>query len=384
MQNAIQFGAGNIGRGFIGAFLSKSGYKVTFVDINEDILKALNTQKSYKIFIKDVECFEEKIENISAINSLSKEILDTILNANIITTALGPLVLPKIAVSIANGIKLRKEKNVTQFLNIIACENMVGATDFLKEEIIKYLNNEEIAYLNEYIGFPNSSVDRIVPPIKNENIVDVTVEKFYEWNVEKSKLKGDIPEIFGMNLVDNLISYVERKLFTLNTGHAITAYLGYLKNYRTIDESIEDEKILNIVKGAMIESGKGLVKKYNLDLEEHLKYIDKILNRFKNKYLEDDVIRVGREPLRKLSEKDRLVNPLITAKNYDLGIDNLIIGISAALHYKNKDDKQSLELQKDIETLGLKETIKKISNIDDIGILEKIEECYKNTGSFIN
>ena len=50
----------------------------------------------------------------------------------------------------------------------------------------------------------------------------------------------------------------------------------------------------------MIESGKGLIAKYNFDEEAHYKYINKIIDRFKNPYLKDDVARVGREPLRKL------------------------------------------------------------------------------------
>lgn len=383
MKKAIQFGAGNIGRGFIGALLSQSGYEVVFADVNEEILSEINSQKKYTIFIKDVESYEEEITNIKGVNVSSQQLIEEIKDASIITTAVGPLVLPKIAINIATGIKFRKDNNVTDFLNIIACENMVSATDFLKEEIIKNLDAEEIEYLNKYIGFPNSSVDRIVPPVKNENIIDVTVEKFYEWNVEESKFKGEIPKIEGMNLVGNLTAYVERKLFTLNTGHAITAYLGYLKNYKTIDESIKDEKIKAIVKEAMKESGIGLAKKHNLDLEKHFEYIDKIIKRFENHYLKDDVIRVGREPLRKLGEKDRLINPLMTAKGFGLTVENLLIGIASALHYTNQEDKQSLEIQEDIKNLGLKETVKRISNITDEELLNKIEDNYNNIKELI-
>ena len=383
MKKAIQFGAGNIGRGFIGALLSKSNYFVTFVDVNQELLEAINNQKKYKIFVKDVECFEETIQNIEALHSNDKDLPKKILDASIITTALGPLVLPKIAPVIAEGIKLRKQNNILTFLNIIACENMVCATDFLKQEIIKYLDSEEIEYLNKYIGFPNSSVDRIVPPVKTDNIIDVTVEKFYEWNVEKDNIKGQNLDIEGMNLVSNLQSYVERKLFTLNTGHSITAYLGFLKGYKTIDQSIQDEKIFNIVKNAMQESGRGLSKKHNLNLEEHFKYIDKILSRFKNKYLEDDVVRVGREPLRKLSETDRLVKPLLTAKKYGFDVENLIIGIAAALNYKAENDQQSIDMNNIIISLNFKDAVKKITNISDLNLINDIEDKFVNIKSFI-
>ena len=378
MKRAIQFGAGNIGRGFIGGLLSKSGYHVVFADVNTAILDAINRDKKYKILIKDVDCFEEEITNISAVSSLSEDILKEIETAEIITTAVGPLVLPRIAPTIAKGISSRRTKNINTELNIIACENAVCASDLLKEEVLKHLDKEDKEYVNQYVGFPNSSVDRIVPPCKNDNPLDVTVEKFYEWNVEKSGFKGEIPTIEGMNLVGNLMAYVERKLFTLNTGHAITAYLGYINGYKTVDESIADEKILDVVKNAMRESGQGLAKKHNLDLEKHYIYIDKIINRFKNPHLNDDVMRVGREPLRKLSSKDRLIKPLFTAKSYDIDVDILIIGVSAALHYDNKEDKQSIELQNYIKELGVKDALVKVSGINNDDVLDKVEEMYNS------
>ncbi|MCQ2969090.1 MAG: mannitol-1-phosphate 5-dehydrogenase [Clostridium sp.] len=384
MKKAIQFGAGNIGRGFIGALLSNAGYHVVFADVNEEIINKINEDKSYTIHVMDVECKDEKIENISAVISTSDVILEEIRTSDIITTAVGPVVLPRIAATIAKGIKLRKVTGVTEALNIIACENAIKASSQLEEEVKKYLNEEEIAYLDQYVGFPNCSVDRIVPPVKSENILDVVVENFYEWNVEEKAFKGEIPKIDGMNLADNLMAYIERKLFTLNTGHAITAYFGYLKGYKTVDESIQDEIIHDLVKKAMIESGQGLIAKYNFDKESHLKYIDKIIGRFKNPYLKDDVARVGREPLRKLNENDRLIKPLMTARGFNLDTDNLMVGVGAALHHNNIEDNQSKKLQDLISEKGIKESLVEISNLSQENeLLDKIEKYYNEVKSVI-
>ena len=46
MKTAIQFGAGNIGRGFIGAVLSKSGYQVVFADVNKEIVDRINADRA--------------------------------------------------------------------------------------------------------------------------------------------------------------------------------------------------------------------------------------------------------------------------------------------------------------------------------------------------
>lgn len=384
MKKAIQFGAGNIGRGFIGALLSKAGYHVVFADVNTEIINKINSDKKYTIHVMDTICSEEEISNISGVISTSDEIYKEIVEAEIITTAVGPVVLPRIAPTIAKGIALRKEKGIKTYLNVIACENAIKASSQLEEEVKKYLNEEEIEYLKEFVGFPNCSVDRIVPPVKSENILDVVVENYYEWNVEKSAFKGEIPKIEGMNLVDNLMAYIERKLFTLNTGHAITAYFGYLKGYETIEESIKDEVIYGFVKNAMIESGKGLIAKYNFDEEAHYKYIDKIIDRFKNPYLKDDVERVGREPLRKLNENDRLIKPLITARGFNINTDNLLLGVGAALHYDNKEDSQSVQLQSLINEKGIKASLAEISKISgDTDVLDKIEKYYDEVKGLI-
>ena len=384
MKKAIQFGAGNIGRGFIGALLSKAGYHVVFADVNTEIINKINSDKKYTIHVMDTICSEEEISNISGVISTSDEIYKEIVEAEIITTAVGPVVLPRIAPTIAKGIALRKEKGIKTYLNIIACENAIKASSQLEEEVKKYLNEEEIEYLKEFVGFPNCSVDRIVPPVKSENILDVVVENYYEWNVEKSAFKGEIPKIEGMNLVDNLMAYIERKLFTLNTGHAITAYFGYLKGYETIEESIKDEVIYGFVKNAMIESGKGLIAKYNFDEEAHYKYIDKIIDRFKNPYLKDDVAMVGREPLRKLNENDRLIKPLITARGFNINTDNLLLGVGAALHYDNKEDSQSVQLQSLINEKGIKASLAEISKISgDTDVLDKIEKYYDEVKGLI-
>lgn len=377
MKKAIQFGAGNIGRGFIGALLEEAGYHVVFADVNKEIIHKINEDKCYTVHIMDVQCSEMKITNISGIDSTTDAVLDEIKQAQMITTAVGLTILPRIAPTIAKGISLRQQSGVDSYLNIIACENAIKASSQLKEAVYEQLDEATKQYADKYVGFPDCSVDRIAPPVKSENFIDVVVENYYEWNVEQAAFKGEIPAIKGMNLADNLMAYIERKLFTLNTGHCITSYLGFLKGYATIDESIADEKIYNIVKSAMTESGNGLIKKYGFDKEAHMKYIDKIIGRFKNPYLKDDVARVGREPIRKLSPSDRLIKPLMTAIEYGLPVDNIIIGIGAALHYDNTADKQSVELQEKIQNLGVISTVAEISGISDKNLLEKIEKSYK-------
>lgn len=378
MNKVVMFGGGNIGRGFIGAVLAEAGYQIVFADVNADLLTKLNELGEYTVHIRDTNCREQLVTNVRGVNSTTEDVVKEIATADLVTTAVGLTILPRIAGAVANGIKARMDAGCKEYLNIIACENAIRATSQLKKAVYEKLDAETAAYADEFVGFPDSAVDRIVPPVENnpDKPLDVVVEEFYEWSVERCGFRGEIPNIPAMHIVEDLMAYLERKLFTLNTGHCITAYLGSLKGYETIDQAIADEKIYTIVRGAMTESGEGLIKKHGFKPEVHWAYMASIINRYRNPYLKDALVRIGREPNRKLAPTDRLIAPLMNSYSYGLPVENLIKGIAAALHFDYEGDPQSQALQEKIREKGLIEAVKEITGVTDTTLLEKISSAY--------
>ena len=180
-----------------------------------------------------------------------------------------------------------------------------------------------------------------------------------------------------MELTDNLMAFVERKLFTLNTGHAITAYLGQLAGHQTIRDAILDDKIRAVVKGAMEESGAVLIKRYGFEADKHAAYIQKILGRFENPYLKDDVERVGRQPLRKLSAGDRLIKPTLGTLEYQLPHANLVQGITAAMHYRSDQDPQAQKLATLLQEKGPQATLAQVSGLEaDSEVVTSVVSAY--------
>lgn len=365
-MKALHFGAGNIGRGFIGKLLVDANIELTFADVNQPLLDALNSRKSYQVHIVGEQTRIEAVSNVSAVHSGSPEAIALVADVDLVTTAVGPQILEKIASTIAQGLVKRHANANARPLNIIACENMVRGTSQLKQHVLKLLPAEQQAWVVEHVGFVDSAVDRIVPPSDagGSDILAVTVETFSEWIVDQTQFKGAPPAIPGMELTDNLMAFVERKLFTLNTGHAITAYLGRQAKHQTIRDAILDPNVRAVVKGAMEESGAVLIKRYGFDPAKHAAYINKILSRFENPYLHDDVERVGRQPLRKLSAGDRLIKPLLGALEYQLPYDNLIVGIAAAMHFRSEQDPQARELAALLEKQGPQAALAQISGLD--------------------
>ncbi|EGR4435427.1 mannitol-1-phosphate 5-dehydrogenase [Vibrio cholerae] len=379
-KNAVHFGAGNIGRGFIGKLLADANIAVTFADVNEPLVDQLSHQQEYKVKVVGSECKMETVNHVTAVNSASEALIERIIKTDLVTTAVGPTVLDIIAKTIAKGLSARFAAGNTQPLNIIACENMVRGTTHLKQQVYQFLTTEEQQQADALVGFVDSAVDRIVPPLQaaNDDPLEVTVESFSEWIVDEQQFKGEIPQIEGMEKTDNLMAFVERKLFTLNTGHCVTAYLGCLKGHRTIREAIEDPSIHAQVKQAMQESGEVLIRRYGFDRALHSAYIEKILSRFANPYLVDEVDRVGRQPLRKLSANDRLIKPLLGTIEYGLPNGMLLKGIAAALKYRNSSDPQAVELQQSIEKEGVRSTLARYTGLAAGSVeAQQIEALYQ-------
>ncbi|MFJ7728653.1 mannitol-1-phosphate 5-dehydrogenase [Neobacillus sp. NPDC097160] len=382
---AVHFGAGNIGRGFIGNLLYHSGYETCFVDVNSEIVNLLNEKNEYRVVLAESSQEEVTIKNVRAINSAvnPEQVMAAIAEADLVTTAIGPNILPLIAGLIADGLRKRVEQS-DKPLNIIACENMIGGSSLLKEKIFEKLTADEKAQFEGRFGFPDSAVDRIVPNQVNEDKLMVKVEPFYEWVVEEPKIVGEKPSVKGITYVQELVPFIERKLFTVNTGHALAAYFGYYFGMETINRAMENEQIRGLVEGAIKESGAFLVGKYDFNEEEHNKYIEKIIGRFSNSYIVDEVTRVGRSPIRKLGPKDRLVSP---ARQYQAVIgkdpEYLLKGIAAALMYDYQGDEEAVQVQTTINEKGLEEAIKKFTQLDATsslfqGIIEQYHQLKSN------
>ena len=136
-KKMLQFGAGNIGRSFIGQLFSRSEYEVVFVDINKELVNELNKKRVYRLVIKRNELPDEiiLIENIRAIDSFDKEaVIREIVDADIIATAVGKHALPQIIPVIALGLRLRYKKRGKDPLDIIIAENLRNAANYLRKE----------------------------------------------------------------------------------------------------------------------------------------------------------------------------------------------------------------------------------------------------------
>ncbi|WP_068784652.1 mannitol-1-phosphate 5-dehydrogenase [Paenibacillus phocaensis] len=365
-MKAVHFGAGNIGRGFIGLLLSRSGYEVCFVDVNEKLVSELARRKEYPVTLASDQRETAIVRGVTAINSMNDPVAAAraIAGADVVTTAVGVTVLKHIAGTIAQGLMLRKSNAAAAPLHVIACENAIGGSSQLKEHVYAQLDEATRKWADANVAFPDAAVDRIVPLQQHEDPLQVVVEPFYEWAVDQSQMFDGFHRVEGVHYVDRLEPYIERKLFTVNTGHCSAAYMGYLQGHATIQEAMNDEKVVHHVRAVLSETGAVLMAKHGFSSAEHQAYIDTTLERFANPALTDEVSRVGRSPIRKLSAGDRLVSPATQAYERELGYGYLALTMAMALRFESPDDPEAAELLASLREVGASQTLAKYTGLD--------------------
>lgn len=377
-KKAVHFGAGAIGRGFLGELYQRSGYEIVFADVMDPLINSLQSTPKYtvtEISTEGEKSFE--VSNYRAINSKTHEadVVKELTTAAIVTCAVGPNILKFIAPVIAKGIDGRPQGS--QPLAVIACENAIGATDTLAGFIKQEPNTpkDRLASINERATFANSAVDRIVPVQDPNAGLNVRIESFFEWVVERTPFTDTHhPEIYGVKWVDDLKPYIERKLFTVNTGHATAAYYGYNRGKQLIHDSMEDKEIHDTVQNVLLETKKLICDKHGISTQEQSDYVNQIVTRISNPYLEDPVERVGRAPLRKLSRKERFIAPAAELVERGESVDALLGAIEMAFRFQNvPGDDESAELAKILKEHDAKEVTSKVTGLEaDHSLFEKV------------
>ncbi|WP_438477724.1 mannitol-1-phosphate 5-dehydrogenase [Streptococcus pluranimalium] len=374
MKKAVHFGAGNIGRGFIGEILFANDFAINFVDVNETIIDALNNRHSYDIEIAEDGKRHITVSNVSGINNAKNpaDVVAAVAEADLITTAIGPNILPFIAELIADGLKVRKEAGSTQAIDVLACENMIGGSQFLYEEVQKYLSGDELAYVEEYVGFPNAAVDRIVPAQSHEDPLFVVVEPFNEWVVETSRMKNSHLKLEGVHYEEDLEPFIERKLFSVNSGHATSAYTGAYYGAKTILEALQNADVKAQLEVVLAEIRSLLIAKWGFNESDLKAYHEVIIRRFENPYIVDDVVRVARTPIRKLGFDERFIRPIRELRDRGLSYSNLLKTVAYVFAYQDSNDEQSVQLQKLLAEKSLSDVVVEVTGLEDQGFVAEI------------
>ena len=372
----VLFGAGKIGRSFIGQLFSRSGYEVVFIDKDRPLVDALNRAHAYNIYICDSTPETIVVDRVRGVYADEiPAVVQEIASADVLAVSIGKAALPYIVPVLAEGLLLREKQTQGRALDIILAENMRNADRFLYGALSATL---PAGYpLDERVGLVETSIGKMVPlqtTTPDGDILSVAAEAYNTLIVDKQAFKNPIPDVTGLSAKDHIKAWVDRKLFIHNFGHAAVAYTGYLHHpgYVSIWEALEETAVLNFAREAMLQSAAVLQHLYpgvftDVQLQE---YIDDLLRRFANRSLGDTIFRVGCDLYRKLSPDDRIITPLVTAFRAGLPYDKIVQALSAALQFKatapdGKMFPSDIDFHKELAEKNRKEVIQRVCGLSD-------------------
>lgn len=362
-EKIVVFGAGATGRGHVGLLAWQAGFEVVFVDKKAELVESLCRQGRYTVRLYGEKAQEIVVSGYRAYRHLERQaIAEEIRDATLVLTAVFDQNLPDAARTIAQGISACARAGRTRPLNCIACENMMDSSSRLGEEVRALLAGDDLAWCHQRVGFPDCMISRVVPRPEPDPLV-IVAEDYNEWTARAEAFRGPKPSLAVLELTDQQSARLERKLFIHNGGHAVCGYIGFHRGHRYIHEAVADPVVAEHVLGALDELGAVVQRKWGFSPDSIGRYKQDLCRRGAVPEMRDEILRVVRDPIRKLSPRQRLVAPAQLALEYGLPRRWIVRGIVAALRYRHPQDPQSVELAEQLAAEGLPHVLERVCGL---------------------
>lgn len=361
IRRVMILGAGSSGRGHLGQLAHAAGWEIVFADRDLHLVQALQRAGRYSVRL----CGATAERRVVVDNFRAYPVGDTAalvregLEIPLLLTCLFSQNLPAIAPLVARIVGARCAAAISQPLNVICCENMQNSSSLLKTQVLPLLTQAEAAYAETHVGFPDCMISRVVP-LATEDPLELLAEDYNEWTVDQAGFVGPAVELPAMQQVANQEARLARKFFMHNGGHAICGYWGFHRGHTCIHEAVADPVVVAHVVGVMQELAHVVSRHYGFSYEAALQYGLELAPRGAVAALQDRILRVVRDPLRKLSRAERLVAPAVLALEDGSPCKELALGIAAVLHYHHPDDPQAVEMRNRLRAEGAEKAVPRI------------------------
>ena len=194
----------------------------------------------------------------------------------------------------------------TPAFTIMSCDNLPHNGAVTRKALLAFatLRNTGLRdWIEQNVSFPNAMVDRITPmtstahrlQLADKHAVDdawpVVCEPFVQWVLEDKFVNGRPAwEKAGVQFTDDVSPYEEMKIKLLNGSHLALTYLGFLKGYRFVHETMNDPLFVRYMRAYMdLDVTPQLAPVPGINLDD---YKDTLVARFSNQAIADQLERV--------------------------------------------------------------------------------------------
>ena len=386
----IGFGPIQSGLFLLEAFQSGNFHRLVVAEVAEDVVRAVRSSNgTYAINVAESDKVRTQVvEGIEILNPADPndqtELVSAIASAHEISTALPSVEFfsrgsPSPAELLARGFERRLEQRESEPAVVYAAENHNHAAELLRDEVHQRLSPPHQESLPQHVQFVNTVIGKMsgvvtdrdqiqsdgLQPLVSSDARAVLVEEFNRILVEEIRLSGFQRGLDVFLEKPELAPFEEAKLYGHNAAHALMGYLAQQRGLRFMSEVRNSDLMETVQDAFLVESGEPLCERYQntdaLFTQSGWKaYVDDLLDRMTNPFLNDHVERVIRDPRRKLGWHDRLIGTMRMALESGIEPVNYALGAAAAARLLMKEQTGST-LQSILEELWVEtETQEKI------------------------
>lgn len=375
MNNVLIIGAGRLGKGFMGEVFDKAGWHITFLDTDKKVIDKLNSEKLYTVTVHREDCIDERIirgykayvydENYSC--------QEEIISANVIAMTIYPEDFPETIKYLGKGLRERVVKNAQENLDIICLTNKNYLIPQFEKLFLEEMNSDdEKKWFREHVRVRDSIVRRATDADTNysTNVRTTAVLSL----LVQSPLLNDLSNVEWIEPCENIELMKDLKVFTVNGPHVTAAFAGYLKGYKTLNETVRDKECVELINSVHDEIYEGILREYRVNKAD----LDKLSIFPKAKgELEDHILRIAWDPIRKLARKDRLTGIACICLKNGVYPKAIIQSIANGFAYDNNEDPAAMEIQKYISEYGIEKAIINYCGLEkETELVNAIKEAY--------
>jgi len=392
-RNVVIWGAGRIGRGFIGDLFNDAGYAITYIDQAQALVDGLSKNQSYRVVRStgENEIVPVDISDYQILYVTQKEKIQKAINqVDLIAIAVYPQNFEEVATQLQSHLIHRRTIRENVPLDILICTNLIHAGPKFEKFLLAGLADDQLEFFEKQIGIVETLVIRICPNPPDDVVAD---HPFVVWTngydilpVDTNGFKGELPEMSTLRFVKDMRAEEIRKIYTYNMCHAVLSFHGHMVGHTLLVDCLADDRIRREAQGALDEVSRALQTAYGFSAEEMKVWIDGIIEQTNNPTVGDTVVRSAADPLRKLKHEDRLIGPIMLCLKHDIFPKHLIKATAAALYYCEEGDQASQQLAERIQKNGVRETLIEASSLMDADheLVDAILEAYKQLPVEVN
>jgi mannitol-1-phosphate 5-dehydrogenase len=366
----LMIGAGRMAGGFVAPLLRDAGWEIILTSRNGSVIEAIN--EGGGLWVRTgVDLPEDHwVGNISAVSLWDPGLRHLAARADLLATAVGPSALPDVGRMLAPLLRARLAASEAP-INVITFENHRRAPEILAASLIAE-DSSLARIICRRVGIGGAAVWRTISHrMTTSKGVRFDADRADECFAEALSLISGVPpldgSVPGIELVQAFDDRMIEKLWVFNAGHAAAAYLGWQCGCRTIHEAMERPAARAAVAGVVTEAQQAFDAYLSMRPGSESvppRSLNWILGSYADPRLEDPIVRVAREPRRKLAADDRLIGPAVACSAAGIRPLALAHTVGAALSYAEPHDPQSMNLQREIKLLGPEEVLAGLGHLD--------------------